>query len=87
MAEVNITGALNNLMAGKANESEQKILGIIFKSYWDKNTRRLPRVDEYKRAYCPNCDVILNQKMRNGKHTADYCKACGQALKWDEVTE
>lgn len=37
--------------------------------------------------HCPRCTQALNTKVVRGKHIAEYCKCCGQAIDWDDESE
>lgn len=80
MLELNVTAAVNNLIAGKASAQEQTICGIALKALIVK---KKPNYNEHNRPYCPKCDQPLNIKLKDGKNIYEYCKCCGQGIDWE----
>ena len=44
--------------------------------------KRIPAL--VKDFHCPACGNAVSSKKKDGKYIMEYCKACGQALKWGE---
>lgn len=81
--ELDLTKAINNLCEGKASEKEQKVCGIVLKNLISKKGVK-PNYNENGVPYCPKCDQPVSTKIKNGKHTHEYCKCCGQKINWEE---
>ena len=86
MVELDLTNTINRLCEGKSDESEQKILGIIFKSMITKNGVK-PNYNEAGKPYCFGCNQPLNTKMKGDMHVHQYCKCCGLKIDWEKDSE
>lgn len=82
MVELNLTGAINRLIDGKATPSEQRLCGITLKNLIAK-PRIKPTMSNGK-PYCTNCSQPLNTKMKDGFHIHQFCKVCGQGVDWGD---
>ena len=82
MTDLDLTSAINKLCEGKADETEQKVCGLVLKNLISKKGVK-PNYNENGKPYCPNCDQPVNTKVKNGKHIFEYCKCCGQKIDWE----